>query len=297
MIINSTTLNQMRVGFTKLYMNSLLAQNPSYKRVAMEVTSTGKEQKYGWLGMSTRFREWLGDRTLQNLKEHDYSIKNKSFENTVIVSKDDIEDDNLGVYSPLFQQLGWDASMHPDELVYALLLAGFSSLCYDGQYFFDVDHPVVLADGTIGSYSNSGGGSGSPWFLIDSSKPIKPIIFQKRKDYNLKSMMNDTDQNVFMRKEYIYGVDARVNAGYALPQLAYGSKQTLDATNYAAARTALLSMKADGGKPLGVMPDLLVVGPSNESAAKKILVAEKDANGATNINNGTAQILVVPYLT
>ena len=140
MIINSTTLNQMRVGFTKLYMNSLLAQNPSYKRVAMEVTSTGKEQKYGWLGMSTRFREWLGDRTLQNLKEHDYSIKNKSFENTVIVSKDDIEDDNLGVYSPLFQQLGWDASMHPDELVYALLLAGFSSLCYDGQYFFDVDH-------------------------------------------------------------------------------------------------------------------------------------------------------------
>lgn len=297
MIVNSVNLNKLRVGFTALYMAALLAAKPNYKRVAMEVLSTGKEQKYGWLGMSTRFKEWLGDRTLQNLKEHDFSIKNKSFENTVAVNKDDIEDDTLGIYNPLFQQLGWDASMHPDELVFALMVAGFSSLCYDGQYFFDTDHPLVLADGSISSYSNSGGGSGAPWFLIDSSKPIKPIIFQKRKDYKLESMTDDKDPNVFMRKEFIYGVDARVNAGYALPQLAYGSKQTLDATSYATARTTLLGMKADGGKPLGIMPDLLIVGPSNEAAAKKIVLAEKDAAGATNINNGTAQILVVPYLT
>lgn len=297
MIINSVNLNKLRVGFTALYMAALLATKPNYKRVAMEVMSTGKEQKYGWLGMSTRFKEWLGDRTLQNLKEHDFSIKNKSFENTIAVSKDDIEDDTLGVYNPLFQQLGWDASMHPDELVFALLVAGFSNLCYDGQYFFDTDHPLILADGTVSQYSNTGGGSGAPWFLIDSSKPIKPIIFQKRKDYKLESMIDDKDPNVFMRKEYIYGVDARVNAGYALPQLAYGSKQTLDAASYAVARTALLGMKADGGKPLGIMPDLLVVGPSNEAAAKKIVMAEKDAAGATNIHSGTAQILVVPYLT
>lgn len=300
MIVNSANLNKLRVGFTALYMAALLAAKPNYKRVAMEVPSTGKEQKYGWLGMSTRFKEWLGDRTLQNLKEHDYSIKNKPFENTVVVNKDDIEDDTLGIYNPLFQQLGWDASMHPDELVFDLMASGFGGvkgLCYDGQYFFDTDHPLILADGTISSYSNTGGGSGAPWFLIDSSKPIKPIIFQKRKDYKLESMMDETDTNVFMRKEFIFGVDARVNAGYGLPQLAYGSKQTLDATSYATARATLLGMKADGGKSLGIMPDLLVVGPSNEAAAKKIVMAEKDAAGATNIHNGTAQILVVPYLT
>lgn len=297
MIVNSANLNKLRVGFTALYMTSLLATKPNYLRVAMPITSTGKEQKYGWLGLSTRFKEWLGDRTLQNLKEHDFTIKNKSFENTVVVGKDDIEDDTIGIYTPLFQQLGWDAAMHPDELVFALMLAGFNSLCYDGQYFFDNDHPVILADGTVSSYSNTGGGSGAAWFLIDSSKPIKPIIFQTRKAYKLEAMMDDKDPNVFMRKEFIYGVDARVNAGYALPQLAYGSKQTLDAASYATARQTLLSMKADGGKPLGVMPDLLVVGPSNEAAAKKIVQAEKDAAGATNIHNGTAQVLVVPNLT
>lgn len=297
MIINNANLNKIRVGFTTLYNASMLAAAPQYKKVAMEVNSAGSEEKYGWLGTSTRFKEWVGDRVLQNLKEHDFSIKNKRFENTVSVGRDDIEDDKLGVYTPMFQQLGYDSAMHPDELVFSLMAAGFTSLCYDGQYFFDTDHPIVLADGTVGTYSNSGGGAGAPWFLLDTSKPIKPFIFQKRRDYKLTSKMDENDDNVFMKSQYVYGVDARVNAGYGLPQLAYGSKQTLDATSYQAARTAMLSAKSDGGKPMGITPNLLVVGPSNEAAARKLVSSETNANGEDNIYFGTAEILVVPYLT
>lgn len=297
MIINNANLNKIRVGFTALYNASMQAAEPQYKKVAMEVNSTGSEEKYGWLGTSTRFKEWVGDRVLQNLKEHDFSIKNKRFENTVSVGRDEIEDDNLGVYTPMFQQLGYDSAMHPDELVFSLMAAGFTSLCYDGQYFFDTDHPVVLADGTVGTYSNSGGGAGAPWFLLDTSKPIKPFIFQKRRDYKLTSKMDENDDNVFMKSQYVYGVDARVNAGYGLPQLAYGSKQTLDATSYQAARTAMLSAKSDGGKPMGITPNLLVVGPSNEAAARKLVSSKTNANGEDNIYFGTAEILVVPYLT
>jgi len=296
MIINSTTLNAIRKGFTSLYNDAFHAAPASYEKVAMVVPSTGREQNYGWLGQFKKLREWVGDRVVNNLKEHSFAIANKTFELTYGVSREDIEDDNLGVYNPLFQQMGHDAAVHPDELVFDLLKNGFTSLCYDGQYFFDTDHPVLNEAGVSVSASNSGGGSGAAWFLIDATRPIKPLIFQKRRDYAFTSMDDPKDENVFMRDEYLYGVDTRVNAGYGLWQLAYGSKQTLDETNYAAARAAMTGRKGDYGKVLNVRPNLLVVGPSNEAAARKIATAENNSNGATNIWRGTVEVLVVSYL-
>lgn len=61
------------------------------------------------------------------------------------------------------------------------------------------------------------------WFLFDTSRAIKPLIFQQRKKPEFVSMDATNDQNVFMKKQYIYGVDCRDNAGFGLWQLAYGS--------------------------------------------------------------------------
>lgn len=296
MNITNASLNDLRAGFTSLYSAAMAAALIMQDKIAMQVPSTSKEQKYGWLGQMPALKEWVGDRVIKNLKESGYAIENKDFESTVAVKRSDIEDDNLGQYSALFQMLGDSAARHPDELVFNLLKAGFSTNCYDGQYFFDTDHPVIDAAGVEQSVSNSGGGSGAAWFLMDVSKPVKPLIFQKRRDYALVSMDDQKDQNVFMRNEYIYGTDARVNAGFGLWQLAYGSKQTLDATNYEAARTNILSRTADGGKKLALNPNLLVVGPSNEGKARRLVKAEKDANGADNVWYNTADVLVVPYL-
>lgn len=297
MILNSTTLTALRQSFRSLYDGAFDAARPQWDQVAMLVPSSSSENTYGWLGRTTRFREWLGDRVIQNLSEHEHTIKNKSYENTIAVDRDNIDDDNLGVYTPMLQMMGNDAAMHPDELVFNLLLAGFATTCYDGQYFFDTDHPVTDENGVAQSVSNTGGGSGAAWFLMDTSKAIKPLIFQKRKDYNFVALDKETDPNVFSKKELQYGIDARVNVGYALWQLAYGSKQTLDTTNYQAAREALFSMKGDNGRPINVMPNLLVVGPSNEKEALELIQAERLANGATNVYRGTAKVLVCPYLT
>ena len=296
MIINRQTLAAAFKGFNTLFNNAFQGAPVHYEAVAMTVPSTGSEETYAWMGTVTRFREWLGDRVIQNLKSYDYTIKNKAFENTIGVDRDHFEDDKLGVYAPLFQQMGMDARQHPDELVFQLLKDGFTSTCYDGQFFFDTDHPVLNADGTTASVSNTGGGSSSPWFLLCSNRAVKPIVFQKRRDYQFVAMDDAADEGVFSRKEYRYGVDARVNAGYGLWQLAYGSKQTLDATNYAAARTALMGMKGDNGKPLGIVPDLLVVAPANEKAGLDVLQAERLANGADNVYRGTAKLLVTPWL-
>ncbi|MHA4875048.1 Mu-like prophage major head subunit gpT family protein, partial [Enterococcus faecium] len=82
------------------------------------------------------------------------TIKNKPYELTVGVDKDDIEDDNLGIYSPLMQSMGESVGAQPDQLTFELLKNGISTACYDGQNFFDTDHPVLDKEGKETVQSN-----------------------------------------------------------------------------------------------------------------------------------------------
>lgn len=296
MIINKANLSILHTGYKAAFAAAFSGAAIDYDQLVLEVKSGTAIETYGWLGATTRFREWIGDRVVQNLGLHDYSIKNKSFENTVGVPREAIEDDQYGVYSPLMAQLGQDAKEHPAELVYALLQAGFTGKCYDGQYFFDTDHPVIGANGQETSVSNFQGGSGTAWYLLDTTRMIRPLILQKRKPYNFVAKTAETDDNVFDRKEYVWGVDARLNVGYGLWQLAYASKQTLDATNFGAAYAAMQSMKGDNGRPLGIRPKLLVVPPSLREKALEVVKAERNAAGATNINRDVVDVLVTPWL-
>lgn len=297
MLINAANLDTLRVGFKTSFQGGLSQAESMWDRVATLVPATQKEQKYGWLGKLPRVRKWIGPRAVQNLSQSDYSIKEFPWELTLGVDRDDIETDNLGIYTPLFQEMGASTKALPDQLVFELLAAGFSTNCYDGQYFFDNDHPVIDADGsTINSVSNTGGGGGSPWFLLCTRMPLKPLIYQRRKDFEFVAMDRPTDDNVFNNKEFVYGADARANVGFGFWQQAYGSKQTLDATQYKAARAALVGMKGDHGNPLGNTPNLLVVGASNESAGRKLLNSEYASGGETNEWKGTAELLVCPWL-
>ncbi len=298
MIVSTDNLNKLRVGFNGAMKRGLGQAKPDYPRVSTRVPASTKEQRYGWLGKVPNVREWIGPRVIQNISESDYSIKEKPWELTIGVDRDDIETDNLGIYAPLFEEMGMSAAAHPDQLVFGLLAAGFTTNCYDGQYFFDTDHPVLDADGvTQLSVANTDGGGGNPWFLLDVSRALKPIILQERRGFgDIVARDKVTDDNVFDLNEFRYGLDARYNVGFGFWQFAWGSKQALAAGTYGTARAALLGMKGDHGRPLGVKPNLLVCGPSNEKAALEVLNAERNAAGATNVYRGTAELLVVPWL-
>lgn len=296
MIVNKQKLEELRVAFSAAYKGGLGKAPSQWKQIATRVPSTARENRYGWLGKFPRMREWLGDRVINGMMEHDYSIVNKQFELTIGVSVPDIKDDNLGIYLPMFEEMGQAAGEHPDELVFDLLKAGFSSNCYDGQYFFDTDHPVLDENGVEQSVANTDGGSGTNWFLLCTNRSIKPIIYQDREPANFVSKDQATDDNVFNKNEALYGIDARDNVGYGFWQMAWGSKQTLDATHYATARAALSGMKGDHGRPLGMNPNLLVVPPALESAGLKLLNSEYATGGATNEWKGTAELMVCPWL-
>lgn len=296
MKITATSLQALRVGFQAEFQKAFGAVPTMRDRVAKTVNSTTGSNVYGWLKGITGMREWLGARVIDNLSEAAYTILNKSFEKTIGVDRDHIEDDQLGLYTDAFQIMGDGAARLPEELVWGLLKAGFATNCYDGQFFFDTDHPIIGADGAETVFANTDGGSGTPWFLICSNRPLKPIIFQERKKPNFVAKDKEDDENVFNNKQFVYGVDSRCNVGYGLPQLAWGSKQTLNAASYATARAAIQSMKGDGGAPLGLVPDLLIVPPSLESAGRKIVKNAQTDAGATNEWFETADLLVVPWL-
>ncbi|MBI1262956.1 MAG: hypothetical protein GC184_14660 [Rhizobiales bacterium] len=296
MEVNRANVTGLYTGFNTAFNMAFTGVKPVWNKLAMDVPSTTSQEVYGWLGQMPGFREWIGERVIKNLKQHDYTIKNKKFESSIAVNRDHIEDDTYGVFTPMVSEMGRLSAVHPDELIFGLLKTGFAKTCYDGQYFFDTDHPVVLADGTQGSWSNYGGGAGTPWYLLDTSRAVKPLIRQKRRDYSFRSMTDLNDQRVFMTDEFVFGVDGRSNAGFGLPQLAYGSKQALDVDTYAAARAAMGELKGDEGRPLGITPNLLVVPPSHEKAGLEVLKAQRNAAGADNVYAGTAELLVVPWL-
>lgn len=293
MEINAAALTLLNKHLTTVF-NKAFAEAPSYyQKLAMIVPSNTGEEQYGWLKATPALREWVGDRIVHNLATEGFKLRNLEFEATVAIRRTAIEDDSYGIYSPILQQMGADAAQHPDKLILPLLKNGFTSLCYDGQNFFDTDHPVGGAgDEPVASVSNHGGGSGTAWFLLDCSQPVKPLVFQDRMRPALTPLTGETEENVFWRGEYVYGVRARSNAGYGLWQLAYGSKQPLDATNYAAARAAMMSVKKDNGQPRDIRPTHLVVPPSLEAAGLAVLKATQDAAGATNVWAGTAELIV-----
>lgn len=281
-------------GFNTSFNKGLNTARTYNQEIAMRVASTGREETYGWLADMPKIREWIGDRNVHNLKLHGYTIRNQLFESTVAVNRTAIEDDQYGVFGPILEKMGRDTAVHPDDLVFTLLAQGFSKLCFDGQYFFDTDHPVVNNKNET-SASNMQDGAGTPWFLLDCSQPIKPMIYQERLPFQFTEMDEPTDGDVFYKDRYTYGVRGRSNAGYGLWQLAFASKAELNAANYEAARSSMQSLRNDSGKPLRIMPTHLVVPPTLEGPARRLLKAMSE-NGSTNEWAGSAELIVSPFL-
>ncbi|MEL6888372.1 MAG: Mu-like prophage major head subunit gpT family protein [Pseudomonadota bacterium] len=296
MLITTPNLVALRSGFSARFQGGLDQVESQYNQIATVVPSTTGENTYGWLGQVPNMREWIGPRVLQAIMEHEYTIKNRDFELTIPVKRNHIKDDNLGIYSPLFTEMGRATGAHPDQMCFGALEGGFDQLCYDGQNFFDTDHPVIGEDGSTTTISNTGGGSGPAWYLLDDSRALRPIIYQDREAPQFVAMDNPTDPNVFNNKEFVYGVDGRNNTGYGFWQMAYGSKQALNATTYEAARVALGNMIGDHGRKLGIRGKLLVVPTALEGAAMDILNVERNASGATNKWQNTARLMVADWL-
>ena len=301
-IVTAALLQNLKTIFTGIFKDALKNAPTQWDKVAMKVKSSTASNTYGWLSKFPHMREWVGDRVFKSMKEHGYSIANKKFESTVDVERTDIEDDNHGIYSSLVSAAGEEAQRHIDRGIFGLLGAGFSTLCYDGQNFFDIDHPVnskVDGSGTDKSVSNivkSSVTNKPAWFLLATEGVVKPFIFQERTPAEINMITDPKNDTVFIKDKYPVGVRARREFGYGLWQQAVACRDDLTEANFNEARKMMRKFEADGAKKLGINPSLLVVSPDNEAAANELIKAMTKANGATNPNYKAVEVLVSPWL-
>jgi phage major head subunit gpT-like protein len=299
--VTPANLLALQKGYQKVFSDTMMALRAkdatAWRRVSMLVPSMSSSELYGWLADIGGIRKWLGDRVVKSLSAGGFEIVNDQFEETIGIKRTVIEDDKLGIYLPRVQQMAQNVDQFPHNNVFSLLKKADTTVCYDGQYLCDVDHPYVAADGSTQVQSNWGGGAGERWFLMCTSKMgAKPMIVQEREKFNFRAMTDLNSDHVFKKDEFLFGTDGRYGFGPGFWQLLYGSRQTLNTTAYEAARAAMLGFKRDGGDVLNITPELLVVGPSNEGAARRIVSSQLVNGGESNPWAGTAEVLVVPEL-
>jgi phage major head subunit gpT-like protein len=300
MLINKAVLSAVFVSLLTTFNNAFSAAPTVWEKIAMKVPSTTGQNDYAWLSKFPKMRKWIGDKVVKALEAAKYVIVNDDFEATVEVDRNDIEDDNLGIYAPQAQMAGESAKQLPDEIVMELVNNAFTNKCFDGQYFFDTDHPVkdtsvsnkgtkALSGDTLAAAKASYGAArtamkkfkdeegrplniipnvllvppaledtanalmnvdrledGKPnpykgtaqvvcdarlesdtaWFLLDTTKAVKPFIYQERKAPVFVQQTDPQSDDVFNRKKFKFGAEARAAGGYGFWQTAWGSDGT-----------------------------------------------------------------------
>jgi len=116
----------------------------------LEAGSDQEKETYVILGASPAMREWLGNRSRKSLKTASVDVINKKFEATILVAVDDMRRDKTNFIQMRISELVTRANSHWAKLLTTLRLAGTSTVCVDGKYFYAANHSW----GSSGTYSN-----------------------------------------------------------------------------------------------------------------------------------------------
>lgn len=107
-------------------------------------------ETYPFLGQSPAMREWVGGRQAKGLAGDSLMITNKHFEATLEIELRDLRRDKTGQIEARVNEFADRSMTHWASLLSTLIINGTSTVCYDGQYFFDTDH----SEGSSGTQDN-----------------------------------------------------------------------------------------------------------------------------------------------
>lgn len=113
-------------------------------------SSDQASETYNFLGQSPVMREWISSRQAKGFTGQGVTIVNKHYEATIEVRKVDVRRDKTPQLRARMEEFADRAQTHWASLLSTLLLNGPSTVCYDGQFYFDTDH----SEGDSGTQSN-----------------------------------------------------------------------------------------------------------------------------------------------
>lgn len=306
MDINFANMSDLNRTVSAAFAEALTeAPDIEHPKLATTIRSGSSSNLYPFLKSTDGMREWLGDATFDQLASDRYAIENRKFQKGLIAERDQILDDadgGAGLYGSQARVLANVCASHPDELVIAEALAnGETLLCHDGQPMFDDSHPNQNGDG--GTQDNLLAGGGPAWYLFDTTKPIKPLIYQLREALTFASQTDLTSDNAFLQHKYRWNAWIRDAAGFGVWWTAIKSSATLDEAGFVAARAALEDFHMGVKDPLTNSyrsarnrATLLVCPTSLRDTSRKLFGQENLASGESNYLKGAIEVHVSRYL-
>ena len=203
------------------------------------VPSTARIENYDWITPPPGISTYPGYRRYAQLSSIPYRIENQEFDASLMIPLRDIEDDHIGGWPMRFNQLGGIAARFPERWILQTLAAGDSNLCFDATNFFAATHNqgggglATLPSGftttnspntsgvgsnliTFTSSNSSDGATGKAVFLFKNpmSGPVKPIIYQKRKEPKLKTDSGTPHAEIDKKVRYVIDLEAAALYGY-----------------------------------------------------------------------------------
>ena len=116
------------------------------------VPSEGADNLYDWLAHIPGFRRWYDSqpRVKRNVTEKNFRVTNKRYGDTLAISVDKVNDNQLVSFRPQIKAMGKVGTLLNDELVFDLFNYGFTTVDgnnesvagYDGLSWFNDAHPV-----------------------------------------------------------------------------------------------------------------------------------------------------------
>lgn len=100
------------------------------------------------------YEEFTGDMRFRKLAEKSLELKPKTYQDGVEELASVIEAPDFIGWADEPTRMANEGLRLPNSIIATALEAGTSAVCWDGEYFFDTDHPVNIYDAGEGTFSN-----------------------------------------------------------------------------------------------------------------------------------------------
>lgn len=155
MIVNQQTIRELYVNLNVRWNIGKNLYVPEYTQIASKENSTKLTEAYLWLSRSPRMRKMIGEKLIRSLRPYRYELTNETYEASIAIPKDSIEDDELLGFGGQAEDFGLSAAQLYDDMVCNMAFNDmFSMESFDDQAFCDTDHPLYRSDGSAVTYSN-----------------------------------------------------------------------------------------------------------------------------------------------
>ena len=162
-------------GLKTKFLEYFSTENSLADRLCFVETSASDKEKYEWLGQAPQMSELMGSRKITPLSDAGYELTNTTYEATIAVKRNHLEDGQTGSINRRIQQMAQTASQHVNKLVIDALVNGTTDTGYDGVAFFSNSHPA-RGDGAAFDNLEAGSGTSTSAIATDLAAAKKTML-------------------------------------------------------------------------------------------------------------------------